>query len=65
MSERKAFIKIDQDSCIGCGACISACPEEALKFNNEGKSELIIPYLCAGHGQCIDVCPVQAIQWNK
>ncbi|CAL6020625.1 4Fe-4S_dicluster domain-containing protein [Hexamita inflata] len=55
------FIKIDQEACIGCGACLSSCPQEALEFNGDGKSALITPNKCDGQGMCIDACPVQAI----
>lgn len=47
--------------CMGSGACIKACPEQALGFVN-GKAHLINPTSCIGHGTCAPACPVEAIQ---
>ncbi|CAL6016347.1 4Fe-4S_ferredoxin [Hexamita inflata] len=51
-------VQIDVDTCIGCGACINACPNEALELV-DGKSKMTGP--CLGSGECVDVCPVQAL----
>lgn len=52
-------------TCIGCGSCIKACPEEpehhVLGMIN-GKARLISPTECIGHGACKTACPVGAIQ---
>ena len=47
--------------CCGAGACVSACPEEALGIVN-GKARLINPTVCIGHGACAAACPVEAIK---
>ena len=52
---------IDDALCIGSGACVRACPEEALGIVN-GKAVLINPAVCIGHGACEISCPVSAIQ---
>jgi len=31
------IVKIDQDICVGCGACILACPYKAREINHEDK----------------------------
>ena len=55
---------IDESKCLGCGACIKACPEqphhEVLGLIN-GKAVLIGPTECIGHGACKVVCPFDAI----
>jgi len=57
-------IVINQEACIGCGACISSCPNNALELNEEGKAVLIFE-LCEGgkpghENECLKACPVQS-----
>jgi thioredoxin reductase/NAD-dependent dihydropyrimidine dehydrogenase PreA subunit len=47
--------------CIGSGACVTACPEEAIGIIN-GKANLINPAVCIGHGACEVACPMSAIK---
>jgi len=55
---------IDPAKCLGCGACVKACPEqphhEVLGLIN-GKAGLVGPTDCIGHGACKVVCPFDAI----
>src|SRR5229473_1112120 len=55
---------IDPSLCLGCGACVKACPEqphhEVLGLIN-GKAALVGPTDCIGHGACKTVCPFDAI----
>jgi len=55
---------IDPSKCLGCGACVKACPEqphhEVLGLI-EGKAVLVGPADCIGHGACKTVCPFDAI----
>ncbi len=53
---------IDTLKCIGCGACIAACPEGDVLGRIRGKAALISPSECIGHGACRTSCPVDAIQ---
>jgi thioredoxin reductase (NADPH) len=52
---------VDPGRCVGSGACVRACPEEALSII-KGKAELTDPTHCIGHGACLAACPVDAIQ---
>jgi thioredoxin reductase (NADPH) len=52
---------IDPALCMGCGACVSACPEGEIIGLIEGKAELIEPSSCIGHGACRAACPFDAI----
>ncbi len=52
---------IDPAICIGCGACVAACPEGKIIGLVGGKAELIDPASCIGHGACKTSCPVGAI----
>ncbi|MEZ5925026.1 MAG: NAD(P)-binding domain-containing protein [Hyphomicrobiaceae bacterium] len=52
---------IDRGRCLGCGACVAACPEQTVLGLISGKAELIEPTLCIGHGACKTACPFDAI----
>jgi thioredoxin reductase (NADPH) len=55
---------INESKCLGCGACVTACPEtshhDVLGLIN-GKAVLIGPTDCIGHGACKTACPFDAI----
>ena len=53
-------LKINEDACIGCGACTGVCPVEALSLDDEGKSQCDGD-LCISCGTCVGTCPVEAI----
>lgn len=53
---------IDALQCIGCGACVRACPEHGVLGMVSGKATLIHAAKCVGHGLCAEQCPVGAIQ---
>ncbi|NQD37262.1 NAD(P)-binding domain-containing protein [Permianibacter sp. IMCC34836] len=52
---------IDPNLCIGSGACVSSCPEQAIGIV-DGKASLINPSACIGHGACEASCPMSAIR---
>jgi len=47
--------------CMGCGACVKACPEGEIIGLIKGKAHLIKPTKCIGHGACKAACPFDAI----
>jgi thioredoxin reductase/ferredoxin len=53
--------KVDPAKCLGCGACIPACPEGDILGMINGKVELVEPTHCIGHGACRAACPYDAI----
>lgn len=53
-------VKIDESKCTGCGACVEACPVDALKIEN-GKAKVDAD-TCIDCGTCVDECPVEAIE---
>ncbi len=58
----KKVIKIDEDLCIGCGACANTCYQEAIVMVN-GVAKLIKEEYCDGLGRCLPKCPTDAISF--
>ena len=56
-------IKIDHDKCNGCGVCVNACHEGAIKMV-DGKAKLVRDDYCDGLGDCLPVCPTNAISFE-
>lgn len=52
---------IDEDWCIGCTLCISACPTDAIVGSNK-RMHTVIEAHCTGCELCLPVCPVDCIQ---
>ncbi|MDD2505814.1 MAG: 4Fe-4S binding protein [Candidatus Cloacimonetes bacterium] len=52
-------VKIDKETCIGCGACVDVCPVSALSLV-DGKADCD-EGTCIDCGACIATCPVSAI----
>jgi ferredoxin len=50
--------EVDAKKCTGCGACVEACPVEAIAMDEKAK---VNPETCVDCGACVDECPVQAI----
>jgi len=59
MALRK-IVKIDEEKCNGCGECIIACAEGALRII-DGKARLVKEIYCDGLGACLGKCPEDAI----
>jgi len=56
----RKIVKIDEAKCDGCGWCIDACVEGALRII-DGKARLISENYCDGLGACLGGCPQNAI----
>jgi Pyruvate/2-oxoacid:ferredoxin oxidoreductase delta subunit len=59
MAIRK-MVKIDEEKCNGCGACVPGCAEGALAIV-DGKARLVKESYCDGLGACLGECPQGAI----
>ncbi len=60
------IVDVDRDACIGCRACMQACPYDAI-YLNEDKGAVEKCHFCAHRVEkglepaCVTVCPVGAI----
>jgi NAD-dependent dihydropyrimidine dehydrogenase PreA subunit len=60
----RKIIKIDEARCNGCGLCVEACHEGAVKLVG-GKAVLLREDYCDGLGNCLPACPAEAISFEE
>lgn len=58
--QEKALAWIDEAACIGCTACIRACPVDAI-MGAAKQMHTVIAAECTGCGLCAAPCPVDCI----
>ena len=56
----RKIVRIDEDKCDGCGACVTPCAEGAIQLV-DGKAKVVRDELCDGAGFCLGVCPTGAL----
>ncbi|RJS89435.1 4Fe-4S dicluster domain-containing protein [Candidatus Bathyarchaeota archaeon] len=69
IDERTGARVIDEDKCMGCGACASACPlmpeRAVIKYKEEGRRRIYFKCdLCKDRENgpiCVEVCPTKAL----
>ncbi|WP_094605082.1 Caffeyl-CoA reductase-Etf complex subunit CarE [Sporomusa silvacetica DSM 10669] len=49
---------IEKEQCVGCSACVSACPFGAIVMEDD---KAVVTDTCTVCGACVDVCAVTAI----
>jgi iron only hydrogenase large subunit-like protein/uncharacterized coiled-coil DUF342 family protein len=54
-NELREVVRVDEEKCVNCHACIAACP---VKYCNNGAGEKVVinHKLCIGCGNCIHAC---------
>jgi NAD-dependent dihydropyrimidine dehydrogenase PreA subunit len=55
------MVKIDEQECIGCGACTDVCPQE-IHYLENSVCKVSDNSKCQRCGDCKDVCPMDAIE---
>jgi len=58
--ESTGALKVNEDLCIGCGSCVSACPYGYLSLNKLSLKPLLCD-LCGGEPECVKRCPMGAL----
>jgi len=55
-------VVVNKEECIGCSACVSACPFGAIEMQDD---KAIITEACTQCGACVETCPVNAISQEE
>lgn len=58
--DRTNAVVTNEAKCIGCYACVDACPFEAIQVGPEG--EILKCDLCGGDPVCVKYCPTRPAQ---
>lgn len=53
-------VKVDKEKCAGAGACVEACPVDAIKL--EDNKAVVDADECIDCGACVDACPSGALE---
>lgn len=59
-----AVCQVQEDLCMGCGACVEVCAYGALGLEEKKKGlkkAQVNPVLCKGDGLCVTKCPTGAV----
>jgi len=57
------IVIIDEELCIGCGACVSLCPKKILYIDEKSeKCKVSDESKCDRLRGCVRVCPVNALK---
>ena len=51
-----------EECCTHCGACLAACPTEAMRTDPESMEIIFDPAKCIGCELCIPACPPRAME---
>jgi len=57
------IVIIDEELCIGCGACVELCPKKILYIDESSdKCKVRDESKCDRLRGCVKICPVEAIK---
>ena len=55
-------IRLNEENCVGCGACAAACPFKSIHIR---ESKPVICDLCGGDPKCVERCATGALQFGR
>jgi carbon-monoxide dehydrogenase iron sulfur subunit len=58
------YWSVNYETCIGCRACVTACPFGAM-FIDPVSEKVLKCETCGGDPLCARVCPTQALFWGN
>lgn len=61
-SEEDGVVRVLRDECIGCEACVSACPYENMFFDSETEVAFKCE-MCDGDPECVKACPYEVLEF--
>lgn len=60
-------VKVDEETCIGCGVCVDTCPEVFELVDDKAKAKVneVSKDLVGSCKEAADNCPVEAIELKE
>lgn len=58
--DASGWVLTDRNACVGCGACLSACPFGIPQMGHDGK--MVKCDGCGGQPNCVKICPNGALR---
>jgi heterodisulfide reductase subunit A len=62
LSSEPVIASVDEETCSGCGLCITACAYDARKMDEKKHLAIVEDVLCQGCGACASACPSGACE---
>ena len=60
LSLKFKMVKVDAEKCIGCGMCVSMCPD-VFEMGDDGKAKVVSQKDSSEVKETAESCPVEAI----
>lgn len=60
-NEDLSILVVNEEKCIGCGACVEVCPYNGIFLSSDKKA--LKCDLCGGDPECVKICSYKAIEF--